>query len=144
MWSARTAKYASPKINPSSPNAFGTASEAISIADIAASKTTRIAPSSEAAVFWSQAYASQANQSTARIASPSTSRVQVASADTNPVTWVIANTNTRSKKSSSGVTRCSPPTGASSAASARGGAVVVIAQLSRPVLTVPGRVSFLL
>jgi hypothetical protein len=51
MWSARTAKYAIPKISPSSPNARGTASEAISIAPIAESSTTRIAPSSEAAVF---------------------------------------------------------------------------------------------
>ena len=51
----RTAKYAIPKINPSSENASGTASETISIAPIALSRTTRIAPSSDAAVFPSHA-----------------------------------------------------------------------------------------
>src|SRR5919106_2867037 len=133
MCAARTTKYATPKTRPSSPNARGTASERISRAPIANRRTTRTAPSSEAALLASQTYASQANQSTARIARPSIRRVHVASAETNPVTWVIAKTKTRSKKSSSGVTCCSASTGSSSMRSATAlmGAVYVDNPLDR-------------
>ena len=89
------------------PNASGTASDVISRAPIAVSRTTRVAPSSEAAEFESQAYETQAHQSAARIASPSTSRGQLGCALMKPVTCVIAKTSTRSKNSSSGVTCCS-------------------------------------
>ena len=89
----------------------------MSIAAIAESRITRTTPSSVCAVLPSHAYADHANHSTARIARPSTSRDQEGCAATNPVTWVIANTNTRSKNSSSGVTRCSAASGVSSMAS---------------------------
>src|SRR5262249_28227102 len=93
-----------------SPNACGTASEATTSAPIAASSTTRTAPSSEAARLASHTYDSQLNHSAARIASPSKSPVHDGSCAMNPVTWVIAKTKTRSKKSSSGETRCSTST----------------------------------
>ena len=74
---------------------------------MAASSTTRAAPSSEPAEFESHAYEAQAHQSAARIARPSKTPSHVGCALMKPVTWVIANTNTRSKNSSSGVTCCS-------------------------------------
>ena len=61
------------------PERVGTASEATSSGAIAASRTTRIVPSSLPAVFPSQAYAVQANQSTIRSATASTACVQVGS-----------------------------------------------------------------
>src|SRR5512133_1102278 len=96
-----------PKTSASSPNACGTASEAIRSAPMVDSRTTRTAPSSDAAVLASHTYDSHANHSAARIAIPSNSRVHPASWETNALTWVIAKTKTRSKKSSSGLTGCS-------------------------------------
>src|SRR6476620_9309808 len=96
-----------PKTSASSPKACGTASEAIRSAPMVDSRTTRTAPSSEAAVLASHTYDSHANHSAARIAIPSNSRVHPASWETNALTWVIAKTKTRSKKSSSGLTGCS-------------------------------------
>src|SRR5436305_8894242 len=84
MCNTRIAKYATPKISPSLPNACGTASEAISMAAIAASRITRVRPSSVFAVLPSHAYPDQANQSTERIANPSTSRIQDGRAATKP------------------------------------------------------------
>src|SRR5919201_5022539 len=107
MWAARTAKYARPKTSASSSKACGTASETMSSAPIAASSTTRTAPSSDAALLASHTNDSQANHSTARIAMPSKNRVHVASCATKPVTCVIAKTKTRSKNSSSAETSCS-------------------------------------
>ena len=52
---ARTTAYAMPKSSASSPNAPGTASDTMSIAPMAAKTVTRTRPSSEAAVFVSQA-----------------------------------------------------------------------------------------
>jgi hypothetical protein len=68
-----------PKRSASFPNACGTANEATSNGAIAARRTTRIGPSSLPAVFPSQAYPVQANQSTIKIARASASRVQVGS-----------------------------------------------------------------
>src|ERR671931_765529 len=107
MWAARTAKYARPRTSASSSKACGTASETMSSAPIAASSTTRTAPSSDAALLASHTNDSQANHSTARIAMPSKNRVHVASCATKPVTCVIAKTKTRSKNSSSAETSCS-------------------------------------
>src|SRR5919198_858755 len=107
MWAARTAKYARPKTSASSSKACGTAIETMSSAPIAASSTTRTAPSSDAALLASHTNDSQANHSTARIAMPSKNRVHVASCATKPVTCVIAKTKTRSKNSSSAETSCS-------------------------------------
>ena len=85
----------------------GTAREAISIAPIAANIAIRTAPSSGLIVFVSHAYAAHAHQSTPSTSSPFASPAQVGSSTTMPVTWVIAKTKIRSKKSSSGVTRSS-------------------------------------
>ena len=71
--------------------------------------TMRTAPSSGLIVFVSQAYAAQAHHRTPSRSSPLTRPAQVGSSTTKPVTCVSAKTKIRSKKSSSGVTRSSPP-----------------------------------
>jgi hypothetical protein len=80
-------------------------------------------PSSEASVSVSHAYPPQAHQIAASTSIPWPSPSQVGFSDISPVTWVNANTNTRSKKSSSGVTRGS--FASSRSASVTSGVVVV-------------------
>jgi hypothetical protein len=67
-------------------------------------------PSSASSVFVSHEYAAHPNQTIASTSIPRASPRHVGSAASMVVTCVIANTNTRSKKSSSGVTRCSDST----------------------------------
>src|SRR4051794_17470999 len=101
-----TAKNA-PNTTPCDPNASGTASAATNIA----AEATRIDPhtsaSSGSTEFVSHANDAHGHQSAPRISSPWPSPLQVGSSESTVVTCVNAKTNTRSKKSSSGVTRCS-------------------------------------
>src|SRR3954447_2222088 len=92
-------------MTPCSSNASGTASATTSIAAITTNIASRTRPSSGLSVFVSHAYAAHAHQSAASTTRPRTSPPQVGSFESRLVTWVIANTKTRSKKSSSGVTR---------------------------------------
>ena len=71
-----------PNSSASPPNACGTAIEATSMPAAAAISTTRSRPSSVAAALPSQAYALHTHQASARIAMPSTKRVQVGSCET--------------------------------------------------------------
>ena len=85
----------------------GAASATTSSAATAASTARRTAPSSGSRMFVSHAYADHAHQSTPSRKTPRRSPPHVGSRERKPLTWVIAKTNTRSKNSSSGVTRCS-------------------------------------
>src|SRR5262245_724391 len=66
--------------------------------------TSRTAPSSGSTTLVSHAYATHDHQSTPRTSNPFARPAQVGSLDISDVHWVSANTKTRSKKSSSGVT----------------------------------------
>jgi hypothetical protein len=64
-------------------------------------------PSSGSTMFVSQAYADHAHQRAASTRTPRPSPANVGSLASSVATCVNANTKTRSKKSSRGVTRCS-------------------------------------
>ena len=89
-------------------NAVGTTSAATNIAAIATSIAANRASSSASMVFVSHAYAAHDHQSAPSRSSARQSPCQVGSSARNVVTSVNPNTNTKSKNSSSGVTRCSP------------------------------------
>ena len=103
--STRTTKYVTPKSTPYWPKASGAASAVRNIAPMAASSTKRASPSSASVVVPIHTYATHAHHSTVSTAMPRSSPSQVGSAAINAVTWVSANTKTRSKNSSSAVTR---------------------------------------
>ena len=94
-------------MTPCSSNASGTASAAMSIAAITPNIAIRTIPSSGLSVFVSQAYAAQAHQMAPRTRIPRSRPPQVGSAESIVVTCVSPKTKTRSKKSSSGLTRSS-------------------------------------
>ena len=77
----------------------------MSIAAIAANTTRRTPPSSGSRVLVSQAYADQAHHSAPSSSTPRRRPPHVGLRERNVVTCVMAKTTTRSKKSSSGVTR---------------------------------------
>ena len=79
----------------------------MSIAAITANIAIRTIPSSGLSVFVSHAYAAQAHQMAARTRIPRSRPPQVGSAEIIVVTCVSPKTKTRSKKSSSGLTRSS-------------------------------------
>ena len=93
-----------PNSTASSPKAPGTAKATMSIAPTEASIASRTPPSSTSVALVSQAYPTQAHQSADRTSIPRRTPPQVGSSASPLVTWVIAKTKTRSKKSSSGVT----------------------------------------
>src|SRR5262245_27735546 len=103
----QTRRKAAPNNTPSSPNTPGTARAATNIAISATSSAAPTRPSSGSTVFVSQAYAPHAHQSAASTSTPRPIPANVGSAVSNVATCVKANTKTRSKKSSRGVTRCS-------------------------------------
>src|SRR4029450_3233613 len=105
MCAARTTPYAHAKSKAASSNAPGTQSAATSSAAIAAKITMRTAPSSGSTTLVSQAYPTQDHQRTPRTRRPRASPCHVGVAAIKAVHCVIARTKTRSKKSSSGVTR---------------------------------------
>src|SRR5436190_13379312 len=117
-WRTRTARKLNAKRIASSPKACGRARARPSIAAVAASTSSRTPPSSTFSVLVSQAYPVQAHQTAARESAPRITPCQLGSCVRRAVTCVIANTNTRSKNSSSGVTACSPLPALSSAAAA--------------------------
>ena len=86
-------------------NDSGTASAAISSAAIAATNAIRTKPSSGSTTLVSQAYPAQVHQSRTKTNSPCPSPSQVGLSTISAVHWVSARTKTRSKKSSSGITR---------------------------------------
>ena len=96
-----------PKRTPSPSNTSGTTSAAMNIAISATSNAAPTTPSSGSMVFVSQAYAVHGHQSAARTSTPRPIPANVGSFASNVATCVNAKTNTRSKKSSRGVTRCS-------------------------------------
>ncbi len=103
--------YATANSTAFAPNAPGTANATTSIAAIAPNIPARTMPSSGSSAFVSQAKPTHAHQIAARTRSPCPRPRHVRSSAMRCVTWVIAKTTTRSKKSSSGVTRCSRSTG---------------------------------
>src|SRR5262245_22849239 len=92
-------------MTPWSPKASGTARAQTNIAPMTTNIAIRTSPSSGFRVFVSHAYAAHAHQSAASTTRPRSSPPQVGSRESSAVTCVIAKTKTRSKKSSSGVTR---------------------------------------
>jgi hypothetical protein len=84
-------------------------SETITMPPIAANMQSRLTFSSGSIVLVSHPYAAHAHQTAARIRIPSPRPAQSPWCATVAVTWVNERTKTRSKKSSSGVTRSSPP-----------------------------------
>ena len=105
IWEKRTTPYAHAKSSASSPNAPGTQRATTSNAAIATNITSRTPPSSGSSTLVSQAYPTHAHQRTPRTSRPLASPAQVGSSAISAVHCVIARTKTRSKKSSSGVTR---------------------------------------
>jgi hypothetical protein len=77
---------------------------AISIAAVERSMASLMPPSSTSIALVSHAYVVHAHQSAESTSIPRRTPPQVGSCARKLVTCVIANTNTRSKKSSSGVT----------------------------------------
>ena len=71
---------------------------------MATSSAKRTGARSALTLLVSHAYATQAHHTVASTTSPRTAPSALGSAASKPVTWVIANTNTKSKKSSSDVT----------------------------------------
>src|SRR4029450_3776130 len=104
---ATTTRKAAPKSTPSSPNTSGAASAGRNIAISATSSAAPTNPSSGSTVFVNQAYAVQGHQSAATTSTPRPSPAKVGSSESSVATCVNANTKTRSKKSSRGVTLCS-------------------------------------
>ena len=74
------------------------------MADMATRRVSLSSGSSALATLASQAYPVQAHQSSEMISTPRSRPCQLSSSAMYAVTWVSANTNTRSKKSSSGLT----------------------------------------
>ena len=79
----------------------------MNIAPMAKNIASRTRSSSVSSVSVSHEYAAQAHHTTARIISARSRPSQLGSSAMNAVTCVMANTNTRSKNSSSGVTASS-------------------------------------
>src|SRR6476620_1976429 len=94
-------------MSASSPKAFGTLSAEMRNAAIAAKIARRTAPSSGSTTLVSQAYPTHDHQRTARTSKPRAMPPHVGSAAMSVVHCVSASTKTRSKNSSSGVTRSS-------------------------------------
>ena len=103
----RTTPYAPANRNARSPNASGTHSDATSSAAIAPNIANRTAPSSGSTTLVSHAYPTQAHHSTPRIRTPWKRPSHVGFSAISAVHCVSARTKTRSKNSSSGVTRSS-------------------------------------
>src|SRR3954471_4583802 len=76
---------------------------------MAATIVTRTAPSSGSTTLVSQAYPTHAHHSTPRTSRPCSTAAQPTSWAIRAVHWVTASTNTRSKNSSSGITRSASP-----------------------------------
>src|SRR2546423_10341117 len=93
------------------PNASGTARAPTNMAPLATSIVPQTRPSPGSTVFVSHAYAAHAHQSAVRSRRACSRPLQVGLLDSTVVTCVNAKTKTRSKKSSSGETRCSRSTG---------------------------------
>src|SRR3712207_4676995 len=99
-------EVAKPKSTPYSPKASGTASEATSMAAIEVRITNRAGITSSAGTaLVSHEYPPHAHPNTASSAAPCSIPAHVRGSARKPVTWVRAKTKTRSKNSSSGVTR---------------------------------------
>lgn len=79
----------------------------MNIAAIAPNIVPQMRPAFGSAMFVNQAYAAHAHQSVPRISSAWASPCHVGLPARTVVTCVNAKTNTRSKKSSKGATRCS-------------------------------------
>src|SRR5215212_5210766 len=93
---------------PPAPKTVGRASETTTIAATAASTTNLVRSSSGSRRLVSRAYPAHVHHRTDSTSRPRSNPFQVGSSDSNPVTWVKAKTNKRSKNSSSGVTRAFP------------------------------------
>ena len=110
-WSARTKKYATPKTTPRRRTPRAPRATTISIAAVEANIARRTAPSSGFERVRQPGVGRprppQGGRAGARCEQAAPGRVR----GEEPVTWVMAKTKTRSKNSSSGVTRCSDSAG---------------------------------
>src|SRR4051794_30587728 len=118
----------------SRPKARGAASEAMSMAAIAANITMRTPPSSGSTVLVSHAYADHAHHSTLSSRPPRSTPPHVGSLCSRVVTSVKANTKTRSKNSSSGTTvsRSSRSTWSASGTRSVRAAILVVGDVITP------------
>src|SRR5437763_1875500 len=101
----RTTAYVVANISPSDPNASGIARPAMKMNAVAASKQRRSDLESAACAFAAHTKADQAHHTSARISIARPKPAQLNWRESSVVTWAIANTNTKSHSSSTGLVR---------------------------------------
>ena len=104
-WSNRTTAYVQANSVPSLPNAWGTDSPATKMNTVATSSVGRTTGESAGLAFTTHTKADHAHHISASTSIARPKPAQLCSRESSVVTWVTANTNTRSQNSSTGLVR---------------------------------------